>query len=250
MLGDLWGDELEVAGYLPGIPVVINYPVASFNVCDCGIQGSSEEAHLVQVPRYRDMFEGMEVYGPPRNMNALSVRKAFEAIKDAEDARALFEIAGPFRAFRDDRPYLDVPLSEVFEWQRYLDRIKLDISYGQIHGTPGPRDAFKDYGFLRGWIDWQIIEYHSQFPDRVIGMIGCRSILEAIVATIRLDHVQRVRYRACQNCNRVFKVGKRPAQRFCNEECGHAAGERRRREDRAKRDGKQPRRSARGGKQA
>jgi len=63
-------------------------------------------------------------------------------------------------------------------------------------------------------VEWQ--------SGRPIGVIGCRGILRALIATLQIDALIGAEYRfcACVGCPKAFKV-KRKDQRYCDEDCKH-----------------------------
>jgi hypothetical protein len=54
------------------------------------------------------------------------------------------------------------------------------------------------------------------------GIIRCSGILQAVIATLRVDALMDAEYRfcACRGCRNSFKV-KRRDQRYCSDECKH-----------------------------
>lgn len=162
-----------------------------------------------------------------RPMIPHEIRHAFLKIKDEADAVAFLRRCGPFRA-----TVLHTTMRDIPEWQEFFRHWLVEGS--EPDGFKGPQlfhpviemDSLEDER-IGGVVYWHI--FISRETKRLMAQIQCESALEAIGASITLDLLGDSKFASCQWCNSIFELTKDNGRQYCNSDCAHRAGQKRRR---------------------
>lgn len=188
-----------------------------------------------------------EIPPPPKDpdqfvyWDAYALRRDFLALKTFEDFWFFLQRSGPFR--RQEIPqekklhgperWCSTSLGELLSWQTFFERWQLE---GWDNDDEPPYcDTAEESDSVTGFsrtvlVPAEVLSFDPLLTSPVIALTTCHSVVEAIAATIQADLLRRVRWRRCldSECRKLFKY-EDDRKLYCDHECAHAAGQRKRR---------------------
>jgi hypothetical protein len=124
-------------------------------------------------------------------------------------------------------------MRHIPEWQAFFRQWMLSTA-PPGGSTPGPalwmpveNMESREDERIGGVLKWSI--FAPPDTGQVEAFIDCESALEVIGATIALDLLEGTRFEACGWCRALFEVTKENGRQYCNQDCAHRAGQKRRR---------------------
>lgn len=175
------------------------------------------QSEINGVPRFQ--WTNSEYKAAPRFADAYALRQAFLDVKTVPDALEFLAASGPFRT-----DSLEVSWPMFQEWQVYFRKQRLE---SQGYGAPPEHSDFEvlDRIVHRPVLTAEIL--NGTLGAQVHLLAKCRSVVEAVAATIWLDKVLKVTVLACLHCGRPFTQNTK-RNFYCDHECSQAAGDKRR----------------------
>jgi hypothetical protein len=112
------------------------------------------------------------------------------------------------------------------EWQRYFQEW-MTHGYDYIEFPLQVKLEGREQERVSGFLSWYIQQ--EWLSKQVAATVECDSAVEAIAATIALDELKGVQFRDCAWCGSIFEVLKDNGRQYCDQQCAHRAGQKRRR---------------------
>jgi hypothetical protein len=218
--------ELEKAPrILPAMPLRIGFsPISTVVSYE---RGADEILFRFRKPESQTQLPKFEI-------DPYSIRETFENVQTPGEAFELLRLTGIFRwgtdNFPTDTARFILTWSEFQDWQRFVRRVrteKLDLDDPDILS---PEHA-EFLHWPRVAIRQAVIPSNPDGRTELEACISAICTIEAIAATIQVDQLVGVEYRACAltDCRRLYEVRSNHERQYCDTPCAHKASVRRRR---------------------
>jgi hypothetical protein len=242
------------ARFLPAMPIRVIY-----HPCDEVVSFERQGEEIV----FRFRASDLQRWESWATFDAFALRETFLAIKTPGEALDLLNISGFFHYGREETPTegprSTLTWSQFQRWQELVRLILTDgflslerVSHSERAGfvplavPAGMKEqvtniSVGEWGWLQGNPDFVSIRTEADTAKRgerkrLCAEVFVRTALEAILATIYVDHLNGINYQLCalKNCNTVYEVSSKHERQYCSQRCAHKASVMRRRAEAAK----------------
>jgi len=198
-------------------------------------------------------------------IDAHQLRDAFLCVKTPAEALTWLAASGHFRNWTEvdeDSILTSMTWGEFQLWQEFIgillsqglpgllkrgkDQTEAERKdprpFGLIthdHFKPIVKDVLEDErAAIYGYPDGLHISPHSLFryrdhpePRPLVAQLDVRSALEAMLATVYVDHIVGIKFQVCalHDCSEVYEVSSKHERMYCSQACAHKASVRKRR---------------------
>lgn len=200
-------------------------------------------------------FRFAETEGYKENsIEATTLRDTFLEVKTPGEALDFLTLAGRFRGLDQDGNFQEsMTWSDFQKWQEIVRIVLVNgiLPMKELSSTPervvigfdGPEHlkpvlnyvSLTERSWLQGFPDQIVIRADEPVKGdarkKLCAEVMVNSVLEAILATIYIDHLRGINYQLCAvpDCSQVYEVGSKHERQYCSQACAHKASVRRRR---------------------